>query len=243
MPSIPTQYDPTLRALENLIQDNALKEPKRNYLGASLIGDECARSIYYSYHNAPCEPFKAKTLWAFEDGHRTEDLIASRLRMLDGIELWSHDENTGNQFEFIDFEGKFKGHPDGIIKGLIQAPKALHIWECKACADKKYNEFLKCKDKYEDKDVLKNWNKNYFVQAQILMHYFEIDRHYTTVSRAGGREIVSCRTEYNGEVAERYRNRAKIIIDMKAPPPRMSERKDLFKCKWCRFRETCHGGE
>ena len=238
MVKIPQRGDPTLNAMCKAIE--AKIEAPRDYLGASLIGKECAREVYYTYNGYPQIPFDANTLMNFEDGHRTEDLTAARLRMVDGIELITH-KPDGKQLGFSALAGKFKGHYDGVITGILQAPKTPHIWECKASATKKFNEFTNAKLKFGEKNALENWNKNYYVQANLYMHYEEIDRHYLTVAGAGGRGYSSCRTEYNPHVAAKYIERANKIIHATTPPPKINERPDFYICRWCDHRKTCHG--
>lgn len=236
---IPDITDPTIEALKEVCFLDQFKHLPRNYLGASSIGQECERQIWYGYHNYAGEPFKAETLWNFEDGHRTEDLIAERLRRIPGIELWTHDDN-GQQFGFSMFDDKFKGHVDGIIRGILQAPKTVHVWECKACAEKKYNSFVTLRSTYPEKEVLEQWDKSYYAQAQVYMHTLNITRHYLTVARAGGRDLVSCRTDYNKEVAERYLEKAERILGSISYPPKISSRSDFYICKMCKFKEICH---
>lgn len=238
MAIIPELTDPTLEAMKKAIEDRQ-DTSRRDYIGASLIGNECARQIWYEYNGYPRPLFEANTLMNFEDGHRTEDLTASRLRMVEGIELWTHDEH-GEQFGFSVLDGKFSGHCDGVIRGLKQAPKALHIWEAKCSAYKKFNEFKSAKQKFGDKLALKNWNVNYFAQAQLYMHYLNIDRHYMTVALAGGRDYDSCRTEYEPEIAQYYIDRADKIINSREPPPKINGKSDFFICRFCNFKEICH---
>lgn len=240
MVQIPQNIDPTLQAMYAKIEEKSDKS-KRDYLGASLIGNPCARQIYYQYNGYEQEPFNAETLMNFADGHRTEDLTAERLRMVDGVGLITHKSDGKTQLGFSDLNGKFKGHYDGIITGILQAPKTKHIWECKASGEKKWNEFKKCKEKYGDKSTLKNWNENYWVQANLYMHYEGLDRHYLTVAYAGGRRYDSCRSEYSPEVARRYIDRADKIIKADEAPPRIREEPDYYLCRWCNFKETCHG--
>ena len=240
MVSIPSRGDHTLDAMKRAIEAREAARPRRSYLGASSIGNPCARQLWYQYNGYPAPPFEAETLFNFEDGHRTEDLTAKRLRLVDGIELWTHDEN-GEQFGFSIFEGKFAGHCDGVIRGLIQAPKTPHVWECKASNNKKYAEFQAAKAKFGEKLALKNWNEVYFVQAQLYMHFLKIDRHYLTVALAGGRDYDSCRTEYEPEKAEWAIDRAAKIINAKKPPPKINEKPDFYICRWCNYREECHG--
>lgn len=237
---IPTLSDPTLDAMRRVCEVAGNNSKPRDYLGASLIGDPCSRKIWYSYKNYPKEPFSANTLWNFEDGHRTEDLIASRLRMVKGIELWTHDAN-GNQYGFSALGGKFKGHCDGVILGLLQAPKTPHVWECKASAQKKFEEFKKAKASAGEKGALKLWNESYYIQGQLYMHYLQLDRHYLTVALAGGRDIDSCRTEYDADVALRTIDKADLIINATREPARISEKADFWLCKFCDYRGVCHG--
>jgi hypothetical protein len=239
MVNIPEQDDPTLLAMKQAAKVDGNKQKKRNYLGASLIGNPCSRQIWYQYMGYQQEPFEAETLWNFEDGHRIEDITAMRLRRVHGITLYTHDD-SGNQYGFSDFDGKFKGHCDGVIVGLLQAPKTAHVWENKCSAEKKFNEFVSVKAKFGEKLTLKNWNENYYAQAQLYMHYLKLDRHYTTVAKAGGRDYASCRTEYDPEYAEQIRDKAFKIINSKEPPPKINENPDFYICKFCSFREICH---
>lgn len=218
----------------------AQETERRNYVGASSIGNDCARQIYYEYNGYPRPLFPAKALMNFDDGHRTEELTAARLRMVQGIELHTH-KPDGTQWGFSALGDRFKGHCDGFIRGLKQAPVTPHVWECKASGQKKFNEFQNVKAKYGEKATLENWNFTYYVQSQIYMHYFDLKRHYTTVALAGGREYDSCRTEYKQEVALKYIDRAEKIINATQPPPRISEQSDFYLCKWCAFKEVCHG--
>lgn len=238
MVKIPEPLDPTIEAMYRAIEAGQDRS-KRDYLGASTVGHPCARQVYYTYHfGSPDKEWRG--LLAIEDGHRSEDLAAQRLRMVRGIELHTHDQN-GEQYGFSDFDGKFKGHYDGLIKGLWQAHSIPHVWECKATNEKGYKAFEKAKKEYGEKNALENWNKSYYVQAQLYMHYSGYDRHYLTVSYAGGREYSSCRTEYDAATAEQYRDRAYKIINATQPPPRIREEKDFWMCRLCQYKERCHG--
>jgi CRISPR/Cas system-associated exonuclease Cas4 (RecB family) len=212
---------------------------KRDYLGASLIGHACSRYIWYEINHYPKMPSKAEWLWAAEDGHRGEDVVANRLRLVNGIKLWTHNEK-GEQYRWHALGGKFSGAPDGIIKGLLQAPKKPHIWENKICNHKKFLEFQKVKYEYGEKRALEQWSPQYFAQAQVNLHYMQIDRHYTTVSYAGARDIDSCRTEYQPEVAERLVDKAERILQATTEPARVSDKPDFWQCRFCAFKEVCH---
>lgn len=240
MVTIPEQLDPTIEAMKRACENaQNNKTSKRNYLGASIIGKECVRQIWYDYNSTVAAVFDANSLWNFEDGYRVEDLTAERLRLVDGVELWTHDEN-GQQFGFSALDGKFKGHCDGVIRGLVQAPKALHVWENKSCGQKSFDNFISCRVKFGEKLALKNWNVCYFAQAQIYMHYLNIDRHYLTVALSGGRDYATCRTEYDPEAAQFYIDRADKILKSREPPPRINNKPDFYLCRFCSFANVCH---
>jgi len=130
---------------------------------------------------------------------------------------------------------------DGVIRGLIQAPKQLHIWEHKCSAAKKFDEFTNLLVKWGDKATLEQWNMQYFVQAQLNMHFMQIDRHYLTVALAGSRDVAACRTEYQPEVAQRYIDRVEAVLQAEKELARISEKPDYYVCRWCKFAGECHG--
>ena len=72
MAKIPEQKDPTIMAMMKAIE-SAQDKTMRNYLGASSIGRECARELWYGYNGNTPNYFDAYSLMNFEDGHRTED--------------------------------------------------------------------------------------------------------------------------------------------------------------------------
>lgn len=241
MVAIPQATDPTLTAMLKIIADRP--RDKRGYLGASLIGEPCARKIWYKYNGYPEEksPWSDVGNMAADCGHYAEFETAVRLRSVPGIELHTLNER-GDQYGFEAINGKFKGHVDGLIRGLIQAPKAPHIWEHKDKDHRKFADFQNIKAKFGEKQTLKNWDEVYYAQAQVNMHYFQIDRHYLTVSYAGARKYDSCRTEYNPVDAEMLIDKAFKIINTKNIPDRINDKPDFYLCKFCPFKKECHDG-
>lgn len=229
--------DPTLIALDNLEIEKNKNQKQRDYLGASSIGDECSRKLWYRFQGYK-ENFDVDTLRRFNDGHRTEDLIVSWFRELPFIELYTHKED-GVQFGFSDFNGKYKGHYDGVIRGLVQAPKAWHIFEVKCTNEKNFDALQKLLDTKDEKEVLQEWSPEYYAQAVTYMDYEGLDRHYLVCATAGARRLTSIRTNANPEYAASLRTKAGRIIKATTPPERIGGR-DYYKCKWCAFRDMCH---
>lgn len=241
MAPLPPPKDPTLEAADRELEARARREPRRDYLGMSAIGHACERKLWYDVHDPLAETFSAATLKRFEDGHRTEDLIAFRLRMVPGLQLWTVDPESGDQFECTDFDGRFKGHVDGVILGLHQAPQTPHVWEAKAVGEKKFAEFKKLKATHGEKGVLQAWDSVYWHQAQAYMGYFDLTRHYITVCTPGGRDWDSARTEFDLTAFLKIKDRARRVLEAKVPLAKVGTNANWWQCKWCHYTERCHG--
>lgn len=250
------KMDQTLDAMnDQILLDNQKNEKLRHYLGASQIGSECWRKLFYSFRNASIKTFnkeedprkyynEIKRIKTVEDGHYQEEQTIKNLRSLSYIELHNTDEKTGEQIGFELLLGHFRGHVDGIIKGIIEAPQTWHVFEHKSKETKFINKLLKLMQEHGEKNALQQWDIEYFNQAQIYMHAFNLKRHYMVISKPGGRDHFSCRTNYNKEIAEGIITKAKVIIfnnwDI---PPKLSEKREFYRCKWCEFSGICHDGD
>lgn len=242
MALIPEVVDPTLAAIDRELERRAALEPRRSYLGASAIGDACERKLWYSIRpDIPRKPFDSASLKRFEDGHRGEALMAERLRMVPGVELWTVDDATGGQIGGTLYDDRFGWHVDGVILGLLQAPQTPHVWEHKQVGQKKYDEFRKLKASLGEKLTLQAWDPVYYAQAVVYMELLDLTRHYLTVCTPGGRDHDACRTEANPTMAKALLAKAKRILSASEAPARMSEKPEHYKCKMCDFREVCHG--
>jgi hypothetical protein len=233
--------DPTLEAVDAAIEA-AQDRYRRGYLGMSALGRPCERELWYGFRWCSEVAFNAATLKRFADGHHGEDLQAARLRMVDGIELHTHDQD-GGQFGFYDLGGHLSGHMDGAVLGLLQAPKTWHVWEHKQVDEKKQRALEKAKRELGEKAALAAWDETYHAQAQLYMHFSGMTRHYLTCSTPGGRHTVGVRTDYHAPAAWRLLKRAERIVRAAEPPPRISDDPDFYICRWCDHREICHEGK
>lgn len=241
MAKLPETRDPTLDAVDAAIEARENAKERRGYLGMSAIGGPCERALWYGFRWCLSPSFSALTLKRFEDGHTGEDLQAERLRLVDGVRLLTLDPRTGDQFAFQDLAGHFRGHADGRILGLLQAPRTEHVWEHKSTDEKKQGALAKLRHEKGEKAALAEWDATYYGQAQLYMHYSGLTRHYLTCSTPGGRATISVRTNADGAVALALIEKARRIITAQEPPPRISERPDWYQCKWCDYRTVCHG--
>lgn len=238
MAMIPIAADPTLEAVDAAIvaaQDNM----PRPYLGMSGVGNPCDRKNWYDFRWSTQRAFNAATIKRFDDGHRGEAVQAERLRLVAGVELHTLTPD-GDQYGFVLCGGHCKGHMDGAIRGLLQAPKTWHVWEHKQVGETKFKKLASLKAQVGEKSALKEWDEVYFGQAQLYMRCSGMDRHYLTCATPGGRDTISVRTDADHAFADRLIERAQRIIDAPEPPARLSERPDWYECKLCDYQDICH---
>lgn len=238
MVALPEIIDPTLAAADTALADGQERR-RRAYLGMSAIGGQCERALWYGFRWAAQPQFDANTLKRFEDGHTGEAVAVRRLKAVDGVELHDTDE-TGEQFGFKDIGGHFSGHMDGVVLGLLQAPKTWHVLEIKA--SEKWQDLDKAKKKVGEKHALAEWNQTYYAQAVLYMDYAGLDRHYLVCVSPGARRWTSVRTNADPAFAQILRGKAERIIFTDHAPNRIGG-PDNFACRWCDMARICHGGE
>ncbi|GAA4827293.1 hypothetical protein GCM10023232_26940 [Sphingosinicella ginsenosidimutans] len=243
MVALPQIGDPTLALADKALEQAENSTPHRPYLGMSAIGGPCDRALWYGFRWASPKRFDAATLKRFADGHQTEAVAIARLKACDQLEVYDLSPDTGRQFGFEDHHGHFRGHMDGVILGLLQAPKTWHVLEIKAVSDAKFRELEKAVEKVGEKLALREWSETYYAQAVLYMDYADLDRHYCVVCTPGCRRWMAVRTERDKPEAGRLRGRAQTIIASDSPPPRISEAPDYYQCRWCDHAPVCHQGE
>jgi hypothetical protein len=234
----------TLVEVDKALELQQQLEKPRNYLGMSIIGHECWRKVFYDFRNVIKRKISASGIRAISDGFRQEDIMIERLRMLPFIELITTDvEDPTKQIAVEGLLSHFRGHLDGVIRGLKESSK-WHVWENKAVNQKKFDLLNKLKAEKGEKSALKEWDIIYYAQAQCYCHYTELDRHYMTVETPGGRDYTSIRTDYNRKYAEMIIDKAqKLIFNNFDLPARISDKREFFQCGWCEFKGICHDGD
>ena len=237
------EKDPTLVAADKVLEDYENSKPSRTYLGMSSIGRSCSRELWYSFRWCDDVVFDSGTHKRFLDGHHGEDVQAKRLQMVSGVDLKTIDYRTGKQFGFIDIGGHFRGHMDGIIKGILQASKTPHVWEHKQVNESKFKKLDKLRQDYGEKGALEKWDYTYYSQAVLYMSYSGLTRHYLTCSTPGGRATTSVRTEPDGQAVERLKEKAHQIIASTFPPPRINDSPSWYECIYCNYEGICHGNK
>ena len=211
-------------------------QEKRNYLGVSGLGDECARRIQYIYQHAP-QKITANQIRTFDIGHKLEDLVAEWL-IKSRFELKTRNEE-GKQFGFSTAEGRIQGHVDGIIvdfsedlKEIGLRPQAL--WESKTMNSKNWSEV--------NKYGVFATKFGYYVQVQLYMAYLDLEQCLFTALNKDSSELYFEIISFDSETAQKYSDRAVNILkacENNELLPRIAVDSAFFKCKMCPFYEIC----
>ena len=228
--------DHILREIDRGILEKQDKIPRRKYLGASSLGDECSRKIQYRYMGIKPDvdkKFDAKTLRIFAMGHVIEDLMAMYIRDC-GFLLKT--EKNNEQFGFETGGGEIRGHIDGVIVGGPLNMKYPMLWECKSANDKKFNEFVK--------NGVANTNPVYAAQVALYQAYMDLTENpcMFTVMNKNNSEIYIELIDFNQNLAQTTSDKAVNILEAtKANEilPRIAQNDDFYLCKMCDFYQTC----
>ncbi len=192
----------------------------RDYIGASNIGSDCLRQIWYEYTNAPSTKVSNKTRRTWEIGRRLEDFVIDLLKLA-GIEFKDY------QVELRDpVRDYFRGHFDG----LMVSPES--ILEIKTAKDASFKIFVK--------DGCKKWSPRYYAQVQAYMGMSGIHSAYILVLNKDNSEIHDEHVDFDAHFYITLVEKARLIHEAEIPPPRINGSPLFYQCKMCRFRETCH---
>lgn len=195
----------------------------RDYIGASGIGAECLRQIWYEFKGYEAEevPTKIRRTWAI--GRHLEGLILDWLTEA-GVEIvrtWDDLQADGMPF--------FKGHLDSV---WVKKGKAFAIIEIKTAKDASFNVFVK--------KGLRTWNPQYYSQVQSYMGMSGIHTAYILVLNKDSSDIADEMVEFDESFYEQLRNKALMISTAHAAPPKINGSPLFFKCKMCKFNKICH---
>jgi len=211
----------TLTKLIEKHQSCATDEP-RNYVGASSIGSNCLRQIWYQFKGEKPEGVPAKFRRAGDIGKTLEGLIVSWLTEA-GVQVERSDKTY-----YADNMPYFQGHFDGIY-----TYKKMHgILEIKTAKHSSFNIFLN--------KGLKTWDPQYYAQIQSYMGMSGINNAIILVLNKDNSELSDERVLFDANFYEKLTQKAAMIFGAKTMPPRIHGSALYFKCKMCKYNKVCH---
>lgn len=201
----------------------------RHHLGLSQAGHECKRLLWYTHQGYEGKAIEGRVLRLFQLGNLLEDQVVSDLRAC-GMIL------HGSQREVVFTQDgvTLRGHIDGIVNGLIEAPKTPHLFECKSANDKKFKELVKLAS-------YQLWNIVYYWQVQIYMLGLGLKRAVVFVYNKNDSELYMERIRLEKEATIEKLNSVFEAITSPVVPDRLCPRADFYLAKWCSYYDRCFG--
>lgn len=214
--------------------ENANSKP-RDYLGGSRLGLECPRALAYEWFALQAGEqsyFPGRALRIFRLGHVIETELVDLLRLA-GFDL-RNEKPDGKQYGWSTYQGKIRGHIDGVI---LSAPIALPVlpalWEAKSMNDKKFNE---CKKK----GVAKS-HPIYYAQMQTYCAYMDLDAWLFTAYNKNTSDLYFEYGRFDQPVAQWASDRGFAVVSAQVPEelPRITKDANDYRCNFCSFKERC----
>lgn len=225
------QLFPELVAAINKAVEDKQEPSFRYHLGASLIGKECSRQIWYSFRWALLIKHPGQLLRLFDRGHREEPELIKYMEAA-GIKYWGVDPETGKQFRISDHGGHYGGSSDGAGINFPVFNDTPLLGEFKTSNLKWF------------KDMVKKG-----VREAKPEHYVQMNQYMGKLDLTHAAYLMVCKDndELHAEIVEfdqinydRYLARAGLIIKAQEPPPRCNNNPSWFKCKMCDYAPVCH---
>jgi hypothetical protein len=212
---------------EMLIEDQEVSDPVRPYFGISGIGASCTRALWYNFRWVSKRTFKPRVKRLLNRGHREEPIVIKDLRAI-GCEV------KGAQKTMVTGYGHIKGHPDGIVANVPDAPKTDHLLEIKTANNSNFNKIKKV--------GVEKAQPSYWAQVQCYMSLLKLKRTLFIVVNKDNDERYYERIRYDKEVADGFFKRAEDTILSEFPPPKIGGA-TWYECKWCDHYQLCQFGD
>ena len=231
MAPLPPPPTPTLDAIYAAYVAEA-DDGFRDHLGASIIGKECERALWYDFRWVTRRAFSGRMLRLFDTGKREEDRLVRDLRRT-GATVLDTDPETGRQWQVAALGGHFGGSLDAVAIGLLEAPRTWHVVEFKTHSAKSFATLKK--------DGVERAKPQHWAQMQVYMHLTGITRAMYVAVCKDTDEIHIERVRVDPAAGQRLIAKAKRVIDAPRPPARISEDPTWWQCRLCEHHDHCHG--
>ena len=205
--------------------------PFRSHMGASGIGKDCARAIWYSFRWFTKPKFEGRILRLFNRGHLEEARFIALLLSI-GVQVFQQDAQ-GKQFRISAAGGHFGGSGDGVAIGIPDLPAGTPcLLEFKTHGEKSFVKLVK--------EGVKASKYEHYVQMQVYMRKMDLPvAVYGAVNKntdALHLELVPIDTI----TADQFIDRGTQLVFVRDAPKRINESPGWFGCAFCDHKPVCH---
>ena len=211
-----------------MLESPVINADLRPYLGMSQLGHDCNRFIWLQFRWAFKDTFSSRMGRLFKRGHREEVEIEKELAKI-GITCGE------TQTEMVAGFGHMKGHNDGVLIGVPEAPKTPHNAEYKTMNDKWFKDLCK-------HGSVKVAQPKYYAQSVLYMHFLKLTRTLFVAVNKNDDSYYVERLKEDKVFALDLNRKGENIILSELPPPKVFKA-TWWKCKFCAARGICHFGK
>lgn len=223
-----------LKAVDTQIE-NANTEGYRSHLGASVVGNECLRYLFYHFRWMHKETYDARMLRLFAVGHGLEVRVRHWLKTI-GFQFIDGLDETNNQLKFSDLNGHFGGSVDGVFIAPdwgITEPTGL---ECKTSGTgSPFNNL--------GKRGMRETKTQHFIQNSVYGKGLNFKNILYVCENKNDSDWYFELIPLDLEVAQdAYKKAHFVIFDAKEPPKKINEKRNFYLCGMCSMQGICHDG-
>jgi hypothetical protein len=209
-------------------------EGYRSHLGASVIGNECLRYLFYHFRWMHREVHSGQMLRLFQVGHGLETRVRYWLTQI-GFEFIDNLPN-GEQIRFSDLSEHFGGSVDGIFIAPRWGITEPTLLECKT--SKTGSEFDNL-----DKKGMRDTKEQHYIQNSVYGKGLNLRNVLYVCENKNDSDWFFELLPLDMQVAENaYKKASFVIFETTTPPRKISEKRNFFKCNMCSMRGLCHDG-
>lgn len=216
----------------------------RWHLGASIIGDECKRKLWYSFRWVAKKTDDGRMYRLFNRGHLEEPRHAEWLRGM-GFTVWTHDESQtkpDGTHPQLRIANRVRGHFGGSLDGIVAFPERYNI-EGYALLSSKTSGTGAGFNSVRDKSLVLAKPEHY-TQESVYGYAYGIEHVLYMCANKNDDDLAIKVEKLDFALAKNMEVKAESIIFSQTPPQRMSENPTHFKCKsLCEFKDICHYGK
>lgn len=226
------QDHPIVKAIYEQYEKKAALEERRGYVGASSIGKQCKRALWYAFRWVDSDGFDGRMHRLFRTGHLEEPRMVEDLRSI-GAQVWDCDPATGKQFAASAHGGHMRGHCDGVAKNIPGTDRTPHLLEFKTHSAKSFADLVK--------KGLKESKPTHYWQMTWYMGKMDLKKGLYMAKNKDTDELYVTFIDFEPELYSHINDKAEAVIFASKPPERIHYDSKFFVCNMCSFKDICHG--
>ena len=210
-------------------------EPPRGHLGASVIGRECSRALWYSFRWCSSMSIDGKLGRLFNRGHLEELRIVPWLREA-GIIVREFQPDGKTQLRMSGVGGHYGGSLDGLawLPAEFEYEESL-ILEMKTSNDAQFKKLVK--------EGVKLSKPEHFAQMSVYGEKYGAEYGLYVAVNKNNDDIHVEVVLLSHALARELEVKASEIITAQEPPRRLTEISTDFRCRYCDSKGICHADQ